>query len=674
MGWATSPAGIASIELLCDGRVVRTGITALPRPDVVRRLNASRTITPGFALEWDTASVAPGSHVLTVRARDHRGRVSDVARAVDVTAPLRIQLKSPLSDVARVSGSITVVGWAAGPAPVGRIDVLCNDQLIGSGSPEDSRPDAGSEHPHLVSAVQTGFTVMCDLRTVPFGIQVLVVRAIDSDGRTVESLATIDVYPPLTLFLDYPPPDAGPISGALGIAGWAAGADPVTGIELFCDDRRLAVTGTGRARPDVADAFPDLLDAGESGFEILLDPVPLSPGTHVLAVRAMDACDRVATVQRRIVVADGTSASLMTRPTAKSAVRLAARTAAEPLCGPVALYTSSEGNYFFAEIRELLAAGFEELGIVVDLRDERDGFASAADWHIVIAPHEFFHLGQGRRLLHGERPDRIVVVNTEQPSSQWFPLAFESFSKAHAVWDINRECARLIGQRGYRCSHLALGYTARSAFDTVIEVLPDNNGTCFLEPEVRTFSAGRTSIAARPIDLLFVGHISPRRERFFAEAAHLLSRYRCYLHLSSADVPVISGRTTHLDTATVIGLAQRSKIVLNLHHGRDRYFEWHRIVLQGLWQRSLVITETCGTGLPFRSGVDFVEAPLEDIPERIEHYLSGNGRSEADAIAQHGYESLTVRCPLPEQLRAALAQLQPRDQSASDSWAAMVSR
>jgi len=344
-----------------------------------------------------------------------------------------------------------------------------------------------------------------------------------------------------------------------------------------------------------------------------------------------------------------------------SAARMsAAREAGAPsrVCRRFALYTSSLGNYFFGEIRDLLAAGLEDLGFFVEKRDERQGFGDEADWHIVVAPHEFFYLGCGPDLLRNGAPRQLVLLNTEQPSTPWFSLALACFSHAHAVWDISFESARLIGARGYRCSYLALGYSSRFEGAQEIPTLPHHYGTAFLEPEVRHWSASRRPRANRPIDVLFVGHISLRREQFFAKAAPILARHRCYLHFSSVTAPVIPGRTTHMDTATVMGLAQRSKILLNIHHGADCYFEWHRIVIEGIWQQTLVVTEPCGPAPPFKPGVDFIEVPLDDVPSAIDDLLSTpHGRAESERIVETAFRTLVEECRLADSLRELILDL-----------------
>src|SRR5262245_20388357 len=125
---------------------------------------------------------------------------------------------------------------------------------------------------------------------------------------------------------------------------------------------------------------------------------------------------------------------------------------------PFAIYTSSLGNYFFSEFRDVLAAGFQSLGLQVDLRDERGGFSEVADWHLVVAPHEFFYLGAGRELSEKPLPSNLILFNTEQPSTQWYARARHYFSKAHGIWDLNHGASREIARTGFNCAHLPLGY------------------------------------------------------------------------------------------------------------------------------------------------------------------------------------------------------------------------
>jgi hypothetical protein len=249
--------------------------------------------------------------------------------------------------------------------------------------------------------------------------------------------------------------------------------------------------------------------------------------------------------------------------------------------------------------------------------------------------------------LRKQLPRQLVLVNTEQPSTHWFALARECFAAAYTIWDINYESSQFLASQGFPCGYLPLGYVRDFELLNKVDELPEHYGTCFLEPEIRGRSSLHEEFANRPMDILFTGYSSPRRQKFFAEAASVLSRYRCYLHFSDGSSPIIPGQNTYMDTPTVVGLAQRSKIVLNVHQGEDQYFEWHRMIMLGVWQRALVVSETCGMAPPFRPGVDFVSAPLEDITDVLQYYLSSSqGAKEAGEIVQRAAATLTEKCRL----------------------------
>jgi len=327
-------------------------------------------------------------------------------------------------------------------------------------------------------------------------------------------------------------------------------------------------------------------------------------------------------------------------------------------CKRFAIYTNSLGNYFFNEMRDLLAAGLGALGFEVMVVNEKNSFINEADWHIVMAPHEFFYLGSGRDLDKKGLPSNLILINTEQPSTQWFALAKNWFSKAHCIWDINYSSAELIQKKGFRCEYLPLGYVSSFPHFGEVKELQDHYGTCFLESSIRKISYFHEPLSRRPLDLFFVGYLSPRREKFFAKEASVLSKYRNYFYFWDASEPIVSGKNTYMNTNTVIGLAQRSKILLNIHHGKDKYFEWQRIVMHGIWQKSLVISEPCGAAPPFQPGVDYVEASLAEIPDMIEFHLSTDkGREDGEAIIRHGYQTLMERCKLTDQLQLNLSKL-----------------
>jgi hypothetical protein len=322
------------------------------------------------------------------------------------------------------------------------------------------------------------------------------------------------------------------------------------------------------------------------------------------------------------------------------------------------VYTSSLGNYFFHEMRDLLVAGLEELGLEAQPRNEADGFPSGDDWRIIIAPHEFFYLGAGRDLGEASLPGNLLVVNTEQPSTQWFQLAARFFPRAHSLWDIDYLSSQRLYYEGWKCRYLPLGYLAGFKPFAKLRDLPAHAGTCFLEPDVQHRSPLVEPLAVRPIDVIFFGNPTPRRQAFYTAAAPVLARYRCYLHFSDSTKPLLCGQTTCMDTPTVMGLVQRAKVLLNIHRDEDLYFEWQRIVLQGMWQRTLVLSEPCSPAPPFRPNIEYVEAALAEIPAKLDYYLSDpHGQAEAQAVANEGFRTLARECRMGDVLQALVSPL-----------------
>ncbi|MBI3553933.1 MAG: hypothetical protein HY077_15670 [Elusimicrobia bacterium] len=297
------------------------------------------------------------------------------------------------------------------------------------------------------------------------------------------------------------------------------------------------------------------------------------------------------------------------------------------------VYASALGGCFYADIRRVLAQGLRESGAEVREADEREGFSGEADWRVVVAPHEFFYLGRGARLRRLPWPRGVILYNTEQTRSRWFSKVRRLLPRAHAVWEMDRATAGLLAGEGWSASYLPPGWSGDELFD--IGRLP--------------------ALEDRPVDLLFAGSRVPRREAFFRSADGLLRRCESVIRLMD-DSRLL--RREANGAADLLELSRGAKIVLNLHRHEAPYFEWHRMVLHGIAQGALVISEPTTGAPPFKAGRDFVEAPLQNIPEAVSYYLSSRrGRAEAAAIAASGLRTYRRDCRLTTFLKSALAEL-----------------
>jgi hypothetical protein len=238
-------------------------------------------------------------------------------------------------------------------------------------------------------------------------------------------------------------------------------------------------------------------------------------------------------------------------------------------------------------------------------------------------------------------------------------LAANYFPIVSFIWDINYDSADRVSEQGFQCDFLPLGFVNNCYLFQEVKQLPENYTTSFLKKDIKNKSFFNEPYINRPIDISFVGCLTPRRDEFFAKAAPVISNYQSYIHFSDGlAVPVVPGLTTHMNTEIVLGLMQRSKIMLNIHHGSDDYFEWHRIVLLGIAQKTLVISESSLSSPIFQPGIHYVETKLQDIPEKIKYYLSTpSGIKEAEAIIEKGYKKLMEECRLTEFLQPLISRL-----------------
>ena len=304
----------------------------------------------------------------------------------------------------------------------------------------------------------------------------------------------------------------------------------------------------------------------------------------------------------------------------------------------VAIGASSRGNFFMAEIANMMENAFRKLGVQARRFNENEARGVAQDEAVVVvAPHEFFLLGEGPAAFEALKGQpTLVMVNTEQLQTKWFLEARKYLSSATAVFDISYESAQQIANSGATAFFLPLGYS--DYIDRAFDGSPDSAHPLLQHMSATMLGTLPVSYPERPIDVLFVGTSSPRRNSFFAGNARYFANKNTFIYLPAGDSPFLPDEARTIDFATFVGLVRRSKILLNIHRDAVPYLEWQRIVTLGIAQRTLVITDHCEPEPCIQANLDYLDAPLEGIPALCE--LALNDPQTAGAIAQRAYERL----------------------------------
>ncbi|MEO6216841.1 MAG: hypothetical protein ABIO86_12480 [Sphingomonas sp.] len=289
---------------------------------------------------------------------------------------------------------------------------------------------------------------------------------------------------------------------------------------------------------------------------------------------------------------------------------------------PVHIVYWSEGNFFFTEMAHYLRTVLSDAGY--DVTCEPDLSDARADNIVVVAPHEFCIHGPGKRWKQ-QWLSQAVYLNTEQWHTQWFSLAFRYLTLSNKAIDMNPASAAGLQRLGVRTVFLPILPTVGSPFDTGRVAISDefSNSRYILDlcyPD---------EFSARPYDVLFVGAANSRREAALALLAPVLADHDSFLHCPRFSGPVRQGDPDMMPTSDFVQIARNSKILLNIHQGESRYFEWHRLFLFGIMEGCVVLTEPCIPNRFVEAGRDYLECDLDAMPERL-HWLLEDPDGQAE--------------------------------------------
>lgn len=324
----------------------------------------------------------------------------------------------------------------------------------------------------------------------------------------------------------------------------------------------------------------------------------------------------------------------------------------------VAIYVSSLGNFFMKEIGEVLKAGFADAGLTADLRDETAEPPRDATHHIVVAPHEFFVLGEGRRWANDAFVNRAIMFATEQIQTQWFARSLVFLLRAKAVADMNEQNAAILRKAGIRAIAVQPGFTAAfKPFEAAR--LPEGSPVLAALPAAaRKFDPASKRYADRPLDALFLGTHSPRREKLLASYAAKFANLNTFIYYSKAQRPLTAEHNPMAASEITSALLGRAKVLINLHRDDYTYFEWWRL-MQAFWMKAVVVTEPCFPHRLFKPGTHY----FEEAPRHIHHLVdwlarSPEGQAKAEEVRSRAHEDLVARANAKA---AALALLQAGD-------------
>jgi hypothetical protein len=231
-----------------------------------------------------------------------------------------------------------------------------------------------------------------------------------------------------------------------------------------------------------------------------------------------------------------------------------------------------------------------------------------------------------------------IMYNVEQAQTQWFGRAFPLLMQAPLVLDMSLQTAMILRRAGCNAVHFMPGHLpgARYAQPCLdISEIELTKGYRFAGQPYNWLDRDR--LEDRPIDLMFVGTASPRRDMVLLRLQEIADAHRFWCVYRKPDEPFVeAGRAA---TESSWALAQRAKIVLNIHRDWIGYFEWSRVVLRGFWQGAGVVSDPGLSNPIFEPGVHYLEEDLRHLGELIRWLLeTEEGWGKLDRTRRAGYE------------------------------------
>ena len=306
----------------------------------------------------------------------------------------------------------------------------------------------------------------------------------------------------------------------------------------------------------------------------------------------------------------------------------------------VGVFCSAEGNFYMREFAELIVWGLQAHGIEAFHRDETSSKEEKFGVQLFVAPHEFFYLAEGKTWGPLAGASNSVLYNVEQVHGPWFGRVFKFALGTPLILDINFQSAAILRRAGCNVVHFMPGYLSTVPYVQPCVDISDIElvrGYGFAYQPYNWLE--RDDLDDRPIDILFVGSSVPRRDKALARLQELSDRYRFVCVYTRQDIPLTERNYRSTSTRINCALAQRAKIVLNIHRDWLGYFEWSRMVLQGFWQGACVVSEPNLPNPIFEAGEHHLEESVRHIGELIRWLLStAEGRQKLNETRIRGYQ------------------------------------
>ena len=322
-GWAIDNqtavgTAISSVQVMVDG--VSAGFATyggIARWDVCQVYpNRPNCPNVGYTFALNTAGYSPGSHVITVVAKDSdtspdagTATVNFTVMGQPVSGSAPTVMIDSLTPGEVVSGPIMLSGWAIdNGAFVSTIEIQVDGYPVGVASLGVMRSDVCALYPTVPGCPYVGFQYRLDTSMLPPGTHT--VTAVASDNSAIPQKGTwsvnVSVVTPPVVTIESPAVGA-TVSGTILVSGWAIDGITFSGpgissVQVSVDGNAVGTATYGQSRLDICNTYPGRVGCPNVGFTFPLNTATLTGGPHTITVTAADASTPAATSASSVTV------------------------------------------------------------------------------------------------------------------------------------------------------------------------------------------------------------------------------------------------------------------------------------------------------------------------------------------------------------------------------------
>jgi len=286
------------------------------------------------------------------------------------------------------------------------------------------------------------------------------------------------------------------------------------------------------------------------------------------------------------------------------------------------IFVSLKYNFYMVELANALKNDLLSFGANVVIENSFNSNITLINKKIIIvAPHEFFLDIQEVKYFNSKKIKIYYVLNTEQPQTTWYGLAYKFMIGSSGVLDLFYENVLINKKIGLNTTlYIPSG---KKNWDYNYQQFK-----FFKHPLIASYSdlvnlkKHHNPISSkRPLDIVFFGKKSDKRDIFFSKNAKFLSKYRCLINYLEPSNSLNYSNYENEEFLTAF-LCRHSKIYLNISRDELGFFISQRFLMQAMANGITVVSDKLFDHFLFKNNEHFLSYKSNEISEALKWLLT----------------------------------------------------